>query len=67
MAEHDTLDALRAENARLVALLKSHSIEWHPAPAWQAVPEPELEPSRLSTAEKVALFWRLREAPHQVR
>ena len=53
------LKVLQAENARLVALLKSHGIEWRgpPQPVAVAVQEPEL--SRLSTAEKVALFRRL--------
>lgn len=53
------MKVLQAENARLVALLKSHGIEWRvpPQPVAVAVQEPEL--SRLSTAEKVALFWRL--------
>ena len=64
MTEHDAFTALQAENARLVALLESHGIEWHlpssPAPAAPAPePEPESEPSRLSTAEKVTLFRRL--------
>ncbi|MFO1382050.1 MAG: DEAD/DEAH box helicase, partial [Chitinivorax sp.] len=52
------LAALQAENARLVALLESHGIEW------RLQPEPvqasqEGESSRLSTSEKVALFRRL--------
>ena len=53
------MKVLQAENARLVALLKSHGIEWRvpPQPVAVAVQEPEL--SRLSTAEKVALFRRL--------
>ena len=56
-----SLAELQAENARLIALLEKHSIEWRlppelPAPA--AVPiEPEI--SALSTAEKVAWFRRL--------
>ena len=64
MTEHDAFTALQAENARLVALLESHAIEWRspptPGPTTPA-PEakPEFEPSRLSTAEKVALFRRL--------
>ncbi|MGQ0621026.1 MAG: TOTE conflict system archaeo-eukaryotic primase domain-containing protein [Panacagrimonas sp.] len=57
--ETDELAGLQAENARLVALLESHSIDWRlpapqPAPV-QAAPEP----STLSTAEKVALFRKL--------
>jgi superfamily II DNA or RNA helicase len=70
MTEGDALTALQAENARLVALLESHDIEWRPPlsskarPAPSAsVPEPEPEPEplrpSLSTAEKVALFRRL--------
>jgi hypothetical protein len=50
-----SLAALQAENARLIALLESHGIEWCLPPE----PPPELEPSRLSTTEKVALFRRL--------
>jgi superfamily II DNA or RNA helicase len=52
------LAALQAENARLVALLESHGIEWRmqsePVQASQ-----EGKTSRLSTSEKVALFRRL--------
>jgi superfamily II DNA or RNA helicase len=58
-AEHDPLAALQAENARLIALLETHGIKWRlpPEPRPLALTEPE--PSRLSTAEKVALFRRL--------
>ena len=52
-----------AENARLIALLDGHGIEWRlpPKPTSPATAPPvlEAEPSRLSTAEKVALFRRL--------
>lgn len=62
MTERDLLAALQAENARLVALLESHGVEWRlppvSAPSAQES-EPELPPSDLSTAEKVALFRRL--------
>lgn len=52
------LKGLRTENARLIALLESHGIEWRlPQPSVVVAREPES--SRLSTAEKVALFWRL--------
>ncbi len=56
MRDQDELAGLQAENARLIALLESHGIEWRvgqqPSPT---VPEP----SKLSTKEKVALFRRL--------
>jgi len=56
MTNSDELAALRAENTRLIALLESHGIEWRlrSKPA-----TPPVEPSRLSTEEKVALFRRL--------
>jgi len=46
---------LRAENARLVALLESHGIEWRQG----ATVDVPLTPSALSTDQKVALFRRL--------
>jgi superfamily II DNA or RNA helicase len=50
------MEGLRAENARLIALLESHGIEWRlPSPP-DVVAIPELAPSRLSPTEKVALF-----------
>jgi superfamily II DNA or RNA helicase len=60
MAERAAFASLQAENARLIALLEAHGIDWRlqqPQPG--AVPAPQPEPSRLSTAEKVALFRRL--------
>jgi superfamily II DNA or RNA helicase len=58
LADHIDVAALKEENARLVALLKAHGIEWRrtpePAPSVQ-----ETEFSRFSTEEKVALFRRL--------
>lgn len=52
-------EKLHAEIARLVSLLEAHGIEWRlplePSPAPATVPES----SRLSSAEKVALFRRL--------
>lgn len=68
MSEHHTFSELQAENARLVALLESHGIEWRTPPLPDAqlasvelapdeVPEPQR--SGLSTADKVALFRRL--------
>jgi superfamily II DNA or RNA helicase len=49
----DLLAKLQAENARLIALLESHGIEWQQSAA------PSTEPSKLSTGDKVALFRRL--------
>jgi len=58
MPEHDPLAALNAENARLIALLESHGIEWRLSPEQElSVLEPD--PSRLTPAEKVALFRKL--------
>jgi len=58
MSPPDTLAALQAENARLIALLDAHGIEWRlPQPTGLVVRAPES--SRLSTAEKVVLFRRL--------
>ena len=63
MIDRDQLASLQSENARLIALLDSHGIEWrlqqHQTPPEHAPPVPKPEPSRLSTAEKVALFRRL--------
>ena len=58
MADHDVPAALQAENARLIALLETHGIEWRHFPSPAPVVR-EQEPSKLSTAEKVALFRRL--------
>lgn len=59
MVDSDSIAALQAENARLIALLQSSGIDWRVP----AEPEPfvttEAEPSRFSTAEKVTLFRRL--------
>lgn len=56
MTDPVDLAAVQAENARLVTLLEAHGIEWRvpqqPAPV-------ALEPSRISTNEKIALFRRL--------
>ena len=58
MVEPDSMAALQAENARLIALLESRGIDWR-LPTKPAPPAPEPEPSRLSTQEKVTLFRRL--------
>jgi superfamily II DNA or RNA helicase len=57
--ERDPLAALQAENARLTALLEAHGIEWR-QPSKPPLPgTAEPEPSKLTTAEKVALCRRL--------
>jgi hypothetical protein len=57
-AEQTALVAAQAENTRLIALLESHGIAWQ-RPHSSAIVGCESVPSRLSTAEKVALFRRL--------
>ena len=69
--EPNELTRLRAENARLIALLESHGIDWRrpPTPTTASTPPPS-EPSNLSAAEKVALFrslFRGRTDVHPVR
>lgn len=59
MTDHDPLAALRAEHARLVALLDSHGIEWRLPPEPTPAATTEGEPIRFSTEEKVARFRRL--------
>jgi len=59
MSERDSLAALRAENARLIALLDLHEIEWRLPPTTPPPLIASSEPSRLKTNEKVALFRRL--------
>ena len=54
MIDTDALASLRAENARLTALLDAHGIAWRLPP--QAQTPAVAEPSRLTTDEKVALF-----------
>ncbi len=58
MTDRTALLALQAENARLIALLESHGIEWR-APNFAVDVARESERSRFSTAQKVALFRRL--------
>ncbi len=54
--DHKGLEALRAENARLIALLEAHDIEWRLPPEPAPVAAIEAEPSNFSSQEKVALF-----------
>ena len=58
MIERDPLLELKAENARLTALLEANGIQWRARPK-NVPPASTLEPSLLSTGEKVALFRRL--------
>lgn len=59
MADLESIAKLRAENARMVALLDAHKIDWRlppdPSPSNAIVQEQ----SKLSTDETVALFRRL--------
>jgi len=56
MTDIDDRATLRAENARLIALLEANGIEWRLSREL-APPDPDL--TRLSTDKKVALFRRL--------
>ena len=58
MIDHDPSAELKAENARLIALLEANGIQWR-APTETVPPASTPESSRLSTDEKVALFRRL--------
>jgi superfamily II DNA or RNA helicase len=53
----DELTMLRAENARLAALLDAHGVVWR-LPA-ESAPQPATESSRFTADEKVALFRKL--------
>jgi len=57
MKNDERLHSLRVENARLIALLESHGIEW--CLPKTPPPESETESTSLTTEEKVALFRRL--------
>ncbi len=61
MSELDAWAAVHKENARLIALLEAHGIEWRLVPESEAdQPSPqELESARLSTNDKIVLFRRL--------
>jgi superfamily II DNA or RNA helicase len=56
MSDNELLAKLQTENARLIALLESHRIDWRPPIAASPL---GTDPSRLSTGDKVALFRRL--------
>lgn len=59
MDGEDGLGALRTENARLIALLDAHGVEWRPPQKAPSEPTPDVEPSNFSATEKVTLFRRL--------
>jgi superfamily II DNA or RNA helicase len=56
--QHPDIATLQAENARLIALLDAHGIEWR-LPPTPAAPPAEIESASLSTDEKIALFRKL--------
>jgi superfamily II DNA or RNA helicase len=58
MFERDPSSKLKAENARLIALLEANGIQWRMRPE-PVPPASRPEPSRITTDEKVALFRRL--------
>lgn len=55
MANQTELDALREENARLIALLENNGIEWRLPNS----PVERSDPSKISAAEKIRLFGQL--------
>ena len=59
MIDHDPSAELKAENARLIALLEANGIQWRAQPEHGVPPASTPEPLRLSTDEKVVLFRRL--------
>lgn len=62
MSGDDLLEHLRAENARLIALLQAHGVEWRlpdEPPLVELTSPPPLISSSLDTDAKLALFRRL--------
>lgn len=62
MSGDDLLEHLRAENARLIALLEAHGVEWRlpdEPPLVEPTSPPPLISSSLDTDAKLALFKRL--------
>lgn len=60
MTDANLLAKLQAENARLIALLDAHGIDWHLPVEPVKIPIAQIEPSRqLNTDGKVALFRNL--------
>ena len=59
-SQDSEMERLRFENARLIALLDTHGIDWRVQKSAPAQPRlAEAEPSRLTTIDKIALFRRL--------
>lgn len=54
----DLVEDVKAESARLIALLHAHGIDWRP-PAESLLAASRTELSRRSADEKIALFRRL--------
>lgn len=60
MTDSQRLATLQAENARLIALLDAHGIDWQPPVEPARIPLAPVDPSSaLDTRSKVALFRRL--------
>ena len=59
MADLESIAMLRAENARLAALLDDHKIEWRLSPDPSPSNLTAQEPSKFSTDEKVRIFRKL--------
>lgn len=60
MTDANLLATLQAENARLIALLDAHGIDWHLPVEPVKIPVAQIEASRLlNTDGKVALFRNL--------
>ena len=56
MSNHTELDAIKAENERLISLLEEHGIEWRKRVQNSPSTSFEQDTSNLTTAEKISLF-----------
>ncbi len=63
MSTQTDIEELRVENTRLIQLLEHHGIDWRLQEKIEVEPEPirfiEVEPSLISTVEKVKIFRKL--------
>ncbi|MFF7707857.1 DEAD/DEAH box helicase family protein [Pseudomonas sp. NPDC007930] len=59
MTDTSLLAKLKAENARLVALLEAHGIDWRPPAKPELIPLAPAEQPALGTQSKIALFRKL--------